>query len=116
MPDVGLPPVGELVQITTTAGVKLAAIYERDGGFTLVGPREPGTGSWLPGYKVESWCRVLVVPDTEETIERVIAELMETMLAQWGHPVSEHIEKMWRSSARKYLLEVWAAVRGAAIR
>lgn len=74
MPDTSpdLPPVGELVQITTAAGVKLAAIYERDGGFTLVGPRLPGTGSWFPGSAVTSWCRVLVLPDTDE-IESVIA-------------------------------------------
>lgn len=70
MSDIGLPPVGELVQITTTEGRRFLALYSggpwAHGEFqNIIGDRYLGTED------VRSWSRVLVVPDTDETREAI---------------------------------------------
>ena len=121
-----LPPVGELVQIT----------YQDRHPFESTGPLITALGyvdemgTWwtvfqgdLSADDVQSWCRVLVVPDTEETRERIAAAIH---YVDWG-PGSAHdapnAENRWVKANDEgkpiYRAEadaVLAAVRGAAIR
>lgn len=103
-----LPPVGELVQITTSADGKVVSAL-RNGLFYAAN----GDGCWSPQY-IASWCRVLVLPDTEETAERMAQAFVDQTYSsnhQW-----RTLSGKTRDMHRRNMSAVLAAVRGAAIR
>lgn len=97
-----LPPVGELVQITTVDG------------WTAVGSRTTEAMPYVhavgrPPVKCEdiaSWSRVLVVPDTDETREAMV-EAAAAALAMSAHLVQGY----HRSTAAKAIEAALFAVR-----
>jgi hypothetical protein len=71
----GLPPVGELVQITDTTGAKIVGVL-RNSLFYAAN----GEGCWSPQC-IASWCRVMVAPDTETTQRALRMKLWTEMEA-----------------------------------
>jgi hypothetical protein len=121
MPDVSLPPVGELVQITWAYpdGVTnqwLGRLAELSGEAVFV-EWPSGHLSDLAEHRIVSWCRVLVIPDTEETVELVTAAAWDSdaervrIDAPWSE-LDDAVRVHWLRDIRAGL----AAVRGAAIR
>lgn len=103
MPDVSLPPVGELVQITYEHGqTELASWDGKDW--------HNAAAEWIGGGFIASWCRVLVLPDDETTRQTVRMKLWAAMV-ELG---IEDAQALQHSVVLSH--SAVAAVRGAAIR
>lgn len=113
MPDVSLPPVGELVQITDVSGRTMLAV-RRGPAETMYSATE---GLLMGREDVQSWCRVLVLPDTDDIIEAMTAAAWESDAerVRIDGPWSDQ-DGACRADWLNDMRAAWAAVRGAAIR
>lgn len=99
----GLPQVGELVRFTTKANGDVVGSYF-NGLFYSVTSND----CWSPQY-VTSWCRVLVLPDSDELRATLVLRLHRE---GWRPPCDGWSPEDTTANGEA----AWAALREAAIR